>query len=268
LTIFALLCALAGAPLGSVRAQSAAPAARAADDAAGSDLDKGLSVAVGLGPGIGNRRVEMPTRSGERRLETRVFPAVDLGVRAQAPLRWGFSLTAQARYQTSLGLTATDLPADRDATRAAPLRAHYLDLGLAPGYRFGRLPDAVVLRLFVGWAFHGLRSVVRVGVPAYTLSGPVLRPELTVPLARGRIAFRIGPELLVLTGVSGSLRNIGYSAVPNAAWAVEGAIDVRITARVYLAAAYRESHAMLGSAWGADMTDVERFTSVQAVLRY
>jgi hypothetical protein len=148
------------------------------------------------------------------------------------------------------------------------MRAHHVDFGLTPGYRFTTSESSVTLQLFAGWALRGLRSVVDTGLPPYTLHGPLLRPELRIPIADGALVLRFAPELLVIAGVTAELRRVGSTSSSGLAFGGEAALDIRIHRVLYLVLTYRESRASIATLWSADLTDTERFATARAVLRY
>jgi hypothetical protein len=231
-------------------------------------VDQALRAWLSLGAGLGDRIVHLPTRNGPRRLNTGGFPALDVAIGLDAPLRRRWRLGAALHYQTSVGLRASEAPLPGAALEQTPLRSHHIDFGLSPGYRFGRTQADVTLRAYVGWGIRGLRSVVDIAVPNFTLQGPLLRPELTIPLAHGALVLRFAPELLVIVSVSGSLRNAAAAATTGVAWGGEASVGVRLFEPVQLVVAYRESHAVLKALSSATVADIERFATAALVLTY
>lgn len=233
----------------------ALPVARAAaDDPAPFELR------LGVGAGFGLRDIIMPTRAGDRRLESALFPA--LGVSLDTGVRIGAHGLIGLRfdYQTSLGLKATEQLA-ADSGKQTSLRSHHVELGITPGVRFVSSPNSVVLRLFAGWGFRGLRAVTDIALPQYLLHGPVLRPELRIPFLRGRAEVKLGPELQLITGLSDELRQLANPAATGFAWGAQVALNVRVTQALRFYIDYRESHARVSSAWGQAFQDTERFAT-------
>jgi len=227
----------------------------------------GLAAILGFGVGVGERSVRLPTRAGDRRLDTGPFPALDAQLRADAALGTHGLLGAHVHYQTSVALKAAETPA-AGGSKQTSLRSHHVELGLTPGYRFTTSESSVSVRLFAGWAFRGLRPVVDAGVPAYSLHGALLRPELRIPIAGGAVTLHFAPELFVILGVSGELRRVGSTAGTGLALGGEGGLDIRLAETLYLALAYRESRATVKSSWFANLSDTERFVTASALLRY
>jgi len=176
-------------------------------------------------------------------------------------------LSVQARYQTSLGLTAEQTP-PAGVPKRTSLRTHRLELGLSPGLRFGDSDASVSLRCFVGGSWRGLRPVVDLDIPPYTLSFFVLRPELRIPLAAGRVTLRFAPELSVVAGVTTELRRLGATARSGVAYGGEAAIEAALGQVVSLALSYREARVSLPTSWTARFSDAERFATLQVLLRY
>lgn len=249
-------------------ADAAAPEPVTDSDAASADAaDSGLVAALGFGAGVSGRSVRLPTQLGERRLDTGLGPGLDLSLSGEAPLGSHWLLGALFRYQTSLGLQGKQTP-PAGTSQQSSLRTHHVELGLTPGVRFGRSASSASLRLFAGWAVRGLRAVVDVGLPPYTLHGPVLRPELRIPIAGGAVTARLAPELLVIAGVTGELRHLGSTASAGLGIGGEAALDIRLTENVDLVLSYRESRATIATSWSADFLDNERFATARVVLHY
>jgi hypothetical protein len=226
-----------------------------------------LTAALAAGAGIGQRWVQLPARRGVQRLDSGIFPALDLlvSIELAAGAHWSFG--TQTHYQTSLGTDATTTPVN-GALKQTSLRTHHLDLGLTAGVRFSDSDAGVSLRLFAGWAFRGLRPVVDIDIPGYSLHGPVLRPELRIPIADGAVVLNIAPELVVLAHLSSELAHAGSTAHAGLSFGGELSLDVRISRRLFASVAYRESHATVSSSWSSDFTDVERFGTARIGLRY
>jgi hypothetical protein len=228
---------------------------------------RSIAARLGVGVGLGQRRVRLPTRAGNLALDAGPFPALDLFLSGDAVLGSHGLLSARARYQTSLGVTAEQLPPDGVAQRTA-LRLHHLELGLSPGFRLAASDHSVSLRLFLGWSWRGLRPVVDLDIPPYTLSGVVLRPELRIPLAGGLIVLRFEPELMIVAEVTTELRHVGATAGSGLGFGGEAALEIGLSELVQLALSYRESRVAVPTSWAAHFTDVERFATLQARLAY
>ena len=228
---------------------------------------RSISARLGVGAGFGQRSVRLPTRAGDRALAAGIFPALDLLLSGDALLGSHGLLSIRARYQTSLGLTAEQTPPGGVAKRTS-LRTHRLELGGSPGFRFAATEDSASLRLFLGWSWRGLRSVLDFDIPPYTLSAFVIRPELRVSLAGGRVVLRFEPELMIVAAVTTELRHLGATAGSGLAFGGEAALEVALGQLVQLALSYRESRATVSSAWAGSFTDIERFATLQVLLRY
>jgi hypothetical protein len=222
---------------------------------------------VHAGGGVASRDVRLPAAAAERRIDVGWFPAVDLafdlGLRASERVE----VRIDVRYQTSLALSAGEESSVGSELRTS-VRTHEAAVGVSPTYHFTNSADAVQLGVFAGWGFRGLRPVIELRVPAYSMSGPLARLELEIPLLRRRIALQFRPEAEWLMFVSEAIQNLGATAPVGWALGGEVALRVRLTKAMTLQAAYREVHAQLASHWAHDFTDVVRFVTLRAVLSY
>jgi hypothetical protein len=257
--VFIKHCALVASWVWVLGCFAFAPPCSAQDAAA--QVSSGFDVRIGAGLGVGHREITAPTRSGDRLLNASVFPALSVGLDASAAIGASWLFGLRLHYQTSIAAHAHEEPA-AGSGKEASLRLHHVELGITPGLRFSDGPSAVQLRLFAGWGFRGLRAVTEIALPQYLLHGPVFRPELRVPFPGGSAELRLAPELQFVSGISDALRVLSNTAWAGIAWGGEVALSVRLgpAARFYLD--YRESRARVGSAWGAPLTDIERFASV------
>jgi hypothetical protein len=215
-------------------------------------------VKLGVAAGLGDRQVLVPSRSGDRTLQTGLFPALQVHLDGTALVAGRWSLGLRLAYRTSVALQASELPAAGSGKRTS-LRSHHVEAGVAPGVR---LSVGSVLRLFMGWGWRGLRAVTDLAIPQYMLHGPVLRPELRIALPGGSVELRLAPELQLLRGLSQELRALANTDSVGIAWAAEIELSVRLGPNVGMLIDYRESRARAGSAWGHALTDVERFGTV------
>jgi hypothetical protein len=226
-----------------------------------------FGVRLGVGGGFGHRDVVVPTRAGDRLLDSAVFPALGVTLDGGGGIGARGLFGIRLQYQTSIALHATEEPAAGSGTRTS-LRAHHLALGITPGLRFSGASGAGALRLFVGWDFRGLRAVTQIAIPQYMLHGPILRPELRVPFSDGAAEVRLAPEVQLVSGVSPDLLQLSSTAAFGFAWGGEIELSVRLTRALRLYLDFRESHARVGSAWGRPLTDTERFATAGVDLCY
>jgi hypothetical protein len=233
----------------------------------GTEDEQSLFAEISAGMGVATRGVSLPTSGGDRKLATGAFPAVDLGLQGYAPIGKHFRFGGGIRYQTSLGLTAHEQPPG-GTEKATTARSHHVELGVMPAYRFTDSKESVVVALFAGWAVRGFRPVTPLSLPAYTLHGPVLRPELRLAFAEGHVTLRLGPELIGLISVSHELRNLGNTSGAGIGIGGEGQLTVELVQGLSMALSYRESHLSVSTAWPELFQDVERFATLQAVLQY
>ena len=121
--------------------------------------------------------------------------------------------------------------------------------------------------MFAGYGLRAFASVVELGIPRYTLHGPLLRFELELPIAEGLLTLRIAPEVQLIVSVSRDLR--GLSLIQDAGLAIggEASARVRVTDWAALQLAYRESHASSDTAFSDSFKDVERLVFLDADVR-
>jgi hypothetical protein len=228
---------------------------------------RAMSAQLAVGAGFGSRAITIPSRRSDRRLSTGNFPSLQVSLRGELLLRRRWLLGAAANYQTAVGLQAASIaPNAGNSVDGAELRSNSLTFGLMPGYRFGRAPDSVALRIFFGWGIRALHTVVDLETPSYSLQAITLRPELTLPLAGNRVVLRIAPELALIVWASQRLVELANAATPGVALGGEAALDVQVYAGLHAALAYRESHGMLSTEWGSYLRDSERFVALQLAL--
>jgi hypothetical protein len=222
-----------------------------------------FEVSAGLGGAL--QKSALPTRLGVHELDSGLFSGVALGMRLTAPLGSGVFLRAAVDYRTSLGLQGTEQ--QRETTMSTPLRSHAVGFGIAPGYRFGAA-DSLSVLLHLGWYFRGLRPIAQLALPELSWHAAVIRPELSLPLADGAVTVRLAPELLVIAGLHTTLPDasgIGHSGM---GYGGEASVDIRLAEPVALRIEYRESHAVVRTAWAQNLTDLERFAALRVILQY
>lgn len=222
---------------------------------------------LAAGSGVGQRYVRVPTRLGAHDIEAGFFPVLDVLLAGEFEASRRTIFGAQAHYQTSVGLSARATP-PAGAPQETALRSHHVDFGVIGGMRFGESSASVSARLYAGWAFRGLRSVIDIDVPPFTLHGPWVRPELRVPFGSSGIVLRLSPELFVVSYVTSELRHFGATSGVGLAFGGEAAVEVSLNRRFDLTLEYRESRATLSTAWSEKMKDNERFATVRLALKY
>jgi hypothetical protein len=240
---------------------------RARAQSAGDDELPVLSAVIGAGAGAASRLVHYPNASGVTRLSTAAYPAMDLHVGAGVLLTRKLSVDAWVLYRTSVGLHVSPPGLNDEDTSRVPLRADDVRFGAGPGIRILRAPVALSVRLGVGWMFRGLRAVTVLAVPAYTLQGPLFRPELRAEFESGAFAFTIAPELLALFA-SGAARNGSGAAQPGIGAGGEVSLDVRVIEALHLVLSYRGSYARFASAYPAHFIDVDHGGTLRAELHF
>jgi hypothetical protein len=235
--------------------------------AQGSDASEDLSVRASVGGGVGARTVRVPTRAGGDQLDIGFsFPAIEIGLDVQYMLGSHWLLGGELDYRAMFGLNVSH-PLATGETVQTSVTSHSGVAGVAPGYRFGERGSAD-LRLLLGWTFRGLYTGDD-AVPSGTIQGPVLRPELRIPLADGLFTLRLAPELIVVIQSSATLRvNVAGLQQVGIGFGGEASLDVRLTDAVQLGLEYRESHALVASGWGNDFIDLERYALARIGFRF
>ncbi len=246
---------------------SAAPEAAAMAETGAPSENRPLDAGLDLGLGIGTRDVRLPSSAGDRTFNGGPFPSFAIAVHAESALSDHVLFGARVRYDSSLGLVAHEKPAN-GAMKDTSVRASRVELGVTPGLRFTKSKDSVVLGAFVGWGIRGLRPVIDLSIPGYMLHGPMLRAELRIPIASGKVVLRLAPELHGLVYVSGALQTVGDAGSGGLAVGAEASLRIAASELMGIEFAYRESHASVATAWGVPLTDVERFASLAAVVQY
>lgn len=226
-----------------------------------------LSAVIGAGAGVASRLVHYPTASGVTRLATAPYPAMDLHVGASVLLTRKVSVDAWVLYRTSVGLHVSPPGLNDDATPSVPLRADDVRFGAGPSIRILRAPVALSVRLGLGWMFRGLRAVTVLAVPAYTLQGPLFRPELRAEFGSGTFALALAPELLALFA-SGAARNGSGAAQPGVGAGGEVSLDMRVIEAVHLVLSYRGSYARFASAYSSHFIDVDHGGTLRVELHF
>lgn len=253
------LCAIAlVAAIGGSRAQA---------QSSGENEPPVLSAVIGAGAGVASRLVHYPTASGLTRLATAAYPAIDVHVGAGVLLTRSVSVDAWALYRTSVGLHVSPPGLNDDDESQVPLRADDVRIGAGPGIRVLRAPVALSVRLSAGWMFRGLRAVTVLAVPAYTLQGPLFRPELRAEFESGLLSLTIAPELLALFA-SGAARNGSGAAQPGIGAGGEVSLDLRVIEALHLVLSYRGSYARFTSAYPAHFIDVDHGGTLRVELRF
>jgi hypothetical protein len=230
-------------------------------------VEPDFALEVAAGAGMGARSVRLPTGMGERSIDLGWFPALELGVTGALHASSWFVFELGARYRTSVGLTATET-SSTSHDLSTSVRTNEVSFGVTPRFQFAEGPDAVHAGLFVGYGFRGFRPVIELRVPAYSLSGPLARAELGIPLLRGAVEIRIAPEAQWLAFVSRALQVAGATAPTGLAFGGEASLVVQPTQALSLQLVYREMRARVASHWDGDLQEVVRLASLGAALHY
>jgi hypothetical protein len=224
----------------------------------------GLSIAGGATC----RSVELTGIDGVRRLETGWVPALALEVRGGlgGTRAWADLV---ARYQSSAHTFGVQRSPDRTSqVVSTPIRSHRFEAGVRPSLRFGASEASVAGAVLLGYGVRAFSSAAELQMPRFTEHGPLARLELDVPLMGSQLRLRIAPEFQAFVSMSRAVRRVG--ATDNLGMALGGEASLQLQTFEWLALAihYRESHAIVHSAFANPFRDVERFVLMSAGLRF
>jgi hypothetical protein len=217
------------------------------------------------GVGVGQRSVTLPFQAGTRLLDVGPFLTVDAAVRARLLLSDALHFAVGVRYYTSVALTAESTPSG-GVGQATPLRSQRLEIAAGPSFRLGTGETIPWLGLQVGYAAQGLRSLVEITMPRYSISGPLVRADLRAIIADGRVTLWAMPEAQWVASVNDSLTRLH---VNRGGFAVGGelGLSVRINGQFLFEASYRESHTFLGTPEQDNFHDLERIITTRLVVQ-
>lgn len=254
------------APVVSATGDAQSPLVSSSRDEASVEPGAAVHIGVSAGFGIGTRFFEMPAAPGIVRLSTSPFPAAQLRLRVELEptARGRVTVLTDLSYLTSVGLRTTDMRLDGTSRQTAS-RSQRLSMVGALRYRFGEELTRPTLEGRLGWAFRLFSSEAPVTLPDFGLSGPELGIELRLPFAQGRVALGFGPSVHVFALVTDGLAQHGVGRGVGVGG--EARVHVELTAALALEAFYRESHSFLSTSIDRDVSDVERFATVQAIYR-
>jgi hypothetical protein len=223
------------------------------------ESETGLRLRAFAGAGLGTRRLEWPTPSERRAVETGGYVAVEIGTAFALELDPELAFGSELVYQTSLDnqLEETHIAG---ATDTIQVRTH----------RF-----AAVLELIIG-AHDGVRVAPGLGygvralhpevhhllTPSYSLTGPLARIALRIAFGES-VALRVVPEAQWLM-VGDALEALGVAS-SGISLGGDAALELVLGGGLTLELSYREAHAIMSSSLGKSASDVERFATLRAV---
>jgi hypothetical protein len=219
-----------------------------------------LQLAGGLG--MGTRGLQRPTLTGVQRLSDAAFVAAEVALRVRAWPEESFALEALIHYQTSIGWRVDGVPAFA-LPNPVETRAERAEVSLAPVFRLGDSAGALQLAFPIGVSVRTFWPTVHDTIaPGYSLIGPMLRAELTVPLGQ-LLRVRVGPELMWIVAIDKAIRVDGVASQGGALGGTL-TLEAPITGHLALEFCYRESHAFApNAASGRSFKDVERFATAR-----
>jgi hypothetical protein len=229
-----------------------------------SDPADAFVVRLSAAGGVGERVNDVPTHDGVRALDTGFAPGFEVGLGTEGVLGGHIVLSGSLTYRTVLGAKASQVFADGTAVNAG-VSSHAVVVGVAPGYRFEG-PGSADLRLFLGFGYRTL-SPSDASLPGSTITGPIIRPELRVPIADGALVLRIAPELILAIAPKADIAHYvtGLSSV-GVGIGGEANLDVRISKQFYIGVAFRESRVNVSTAWGLNFFELERLIALKLSL--
>lgn len=229
-----------------------------------SDPGDDFMVRLSAAGGVGERVNDVPTHDGIRGLDTGFAPGLEIGLATEGVLGGHFVLSGSITYRTVLGAKVSSVLDDGTSVNAS-ISSQSIMAGIAPGYRFEG-PGSADLRLFLGFAYRTL-SPSDGALPGSTILGPVLRPELRLPIAGGVLTLRIAPELLFALAPQAKLAHYvtGLSSFGIGVGG-EANLDVRISKQFYIGVEFRESRVNVSTSWGPNFFELERFIALKLTL--
>jgi hypothetical protein len=232
-------------------------------EASGDDGESFVAL-LSVAGGVGERANDEPTHDGLRNLDTGFAPSLEIGLGTEGVVGGHFVLSAALAYRTVLGAKISSLLADGTSVNAS-IASHSIVVGVAPGYGFEG-PGSADLRLFVGFAYRTL-SPSDGALPGSTITGPVLRPELRVPIADGALVLRLAPEVIFALAPKAELAHY-VTALSSFGVGIGGEanLDVRISKSFYIGAEFRESRVNVSTAWGQSSFELERLIALKLSL--
>jgi hypothetical protein len=224
----------------------------------GSNAETPLDFVISAGGGMGAREVLVPGRGGGRGISTGLAPALDIGLALEVELSSHWLLRVGGNYRTIFGLSVSE-PLASGAVQQNTLSTHSVVVGASMGYLTeGR--KSLSLHLFLGWGYRSLSSASDSGLPNTSISGPAIRPELHIAIAKGLATLRIAPELIVVVSHTATLPiNVAGLDSVGLAFGGEASLDFRLGSVVGLGLLFRESRASTASGWGFAATENERY---------
>lgn len=262
LAVLALAQCLAAWTRGLAQANESSDAGAEADSEGSSDepvtavSTKAWALRLSGGLGLGAREFQLPMDDVAYRVETGLFPAVDLGFELERATSSAFAVGLWLRYQTSIGLVITEQHTD-GGQHSRDTRSEWVEAAVRSRLRLG---VAWELSALVGYALSELRPVGHLVVPAYFLGGPYLRVELQLAMWHERVRLRIGPEAQWIAAIGSELEHLG---IASGGFGVGGTatLEARLNAHWSAALSYRELRSRL-EASGSKFEDAARFALV------
>lgn len=242
---------------GSVDEESAQDAASDASDA------PALEVSLALGAGVGSRTVEWSVVAGSEKVDTGAFPAMGARVAIDVVTDPGFSIGPALEYQTSIGHDVTERHIGGEPYPMG-IRSHHFEGAIVPTWRLGASRRLRVWAA-LGYAVRDLQPEVHhLLIPSFSLSGPVLRVGVRIPIVAETVEIVVAPEAqwIALVGEDLEERDVNASG-----WGLgaHGALEVGVGGGFFVALTLREAHVFLGSSRGEGATDVERYATLGVV---
>jgi hypothetical protein len=195
--------------------------------------------------------------------ETGLFPVAGVGVELEHRASDHALLAALGRYQSSMGLGVIELHTD-GSEHPVDVRAHRLEAGFAPTFLLDER-GGWAIELCAAYSVLGFRPLSHLVTPAFSLSGPLLRAQLQVPIG-SVLRIRVGPEAQWIVTAGEDLRERGVSSSGFGVGG-EAALELSLGARVQVAAAYREGWSFLASSApsgdGRGFRDTARFVTAR-----
>jgi hypothetical protein len=217
-----------------------------------------LSAHLALLGGVGARSFELPLHGVVYRTDAGVFPIAGVALDLEHAASASISVGGVARYLTSVGLDIVELHTDGSKV-PVEVRAHRFEGGFSTTFRFDD-EGLWALVLNASYGVLGFRPLLHLVTPAYSLSGPLARAQLQLPLGSEALRLRAGPEAQWIVQVGGALKERGMDAM-GLSLGGEAALELSFGRQIAAHVSYREAWSWIGSSQAQSFKDVARFAT-------
>ncbi|MDH5673118.1 MAG: hypothetical protein OEZ06_13265 [Myxococcales bacterium] len=207
--------------------------------------------------GMGSRAISWPTAAGRDSADTGSFLAGGVRARFAFGARAGFSFGPEFAYQTSIGHDVKELHIGGGSYDYV-IRAHRFEAALVPRIAFDD-DGEFRLEFALGYGVRNLRPESHDTLtPAFSVSGPLVRLGLNIPLAGRALRVQLRPEAQWLASVGEGLEQRGVQS-GGLGYGFEAGLAVGVLDPIDFHASYRMVWASYDTRIGASAEDSESF---------